>query len=190
MTALYCFIDQRIASILYSHYSKNLSLYKCCLAKFGCTTVIVILQIIFNRQCFLRKQPLERMSDIEMSYPQESNPTVVQPSSSQTSNTTPTPQPSHYRKKHNNSRQTFATFNNQTPSFNIRSGMKSTPTLRDTQSQFKIEKRKRANNRESDSDINFDAIERHYTVWFYPFVNNTIYNVTPLRFWFFNLQNC
>ena len=78
MTAIFCFIDQRIASLLYFHYSRNLSLYKCCLAKFGCTTIIVIFQILFNRQCFLRKQPIVRsnVNDIEMSYPQTDEPTL------------------------------------------------------------------------------------------------------------------
>ena len=115
MTALYCFIDQRIASLLYFHYSKDLSLYKCCLAKFGCTTIIVILQILFDRRCLLRKQPLERRStnyDIELSYPR--------PDVSQNSSTTTQPlQPS-------------SSLNNQTPSFNLRSNMKSTPNHRVT----------------------------------------------------------
>ena len=132
MTALYCFIDQRIASLLYSHYSKDLSLYKCCLAKFGCTTIIVILQILFDRRCLLRKQPLERRSpndihDIELSYPR--------PDVSQSSITTTQPL------------QHSSSINNQTPSFNLRSNTKSTPNHRVT---FDTSQRGR---------LNFDAIE-------------------------------
>ena len=95
MTAIFCFIDQRIASLLYFHYSRNLSLYKCCLAKFGCTTIIVIFQILFNRQCFLRKQPIVRssdMNDIEMSYPTLNG-------SSRRNSQTQTTQPSPFQKK-------------------------------------------------------------------------------------------
>ena len=144
MTALYCFIDQRIASLLYSHYSKDLSLYKCCLAKFGCTTIIVILQILFDRRCLLRKQPLERRSpndihDIELSYPR--------PDVSQSSITTTQPL------------QHSSSINNQTPSFNLRSNTKSTPNHRVT---FDTSQRGR---------LNFDAIEteNETQIWYYQF---------------------
>ena len=163
MTAIFCFVDQRIASLLYFHYSRNLSLYKCCLAKFGCTTIIVIFQILFNRQCFLRKQPIERTNDIELSYPQTDTQQSVLNSQLLT-----TAQPSLYRKKNKPSMQPSSTINNQTPSFNLRSGMKSTPNNRNTLPLVNRSNRPLNN---SDSDINFDAIERHYTVWFCPLKN-------------------
>ena len=161
MTAIFCFIDQRIASLLYFHYSRNLSLYKCCLAKFGCTTIIVIFQILFNRQCFLRKQPIVRsnVNDIEMSYPQTDEPTL---NVSRHGNSQIT-QPSRFQKK-NYSQQTSAGIANQTPSFNLRSNMKSTPSHRGTQSQVRLGSttptlHTRARN--SNSDLDFDAIETH-----------------------------
>ena len=179
MTAILCFIDQRIASLLYFHYSKSLSLYKCCMAKFGCTTIIVILQIIFNRHCFLRKQPpLERPSyDIEMANHIPNGQTASQQSvlNSQTSNP-----PSRYRKKAVY-RQPSSAFQiqsqSQTPSFNLRSSMKSTPVTRGTNLNVTDGKFNSTTNRhgftnpdihsparDSESDVNLDAIARNYTV--------------------------
>ena len=121
MTALFCFIDQRIASLLYSHYRKELSLYKCCLSKFGFTTIIVLFQILFDRRCTLRKPQERNLNDIELSYP-----------------TNDTNQQSRVQLQPSNF--------NQTPSFNIRSAMKSTPT--------------NSNNRNfTATQVDFDAIE-------------------------------
>ena len=44
-------------------------------------------------------------------------------------------QPYHYLKRAKNTRQTSYAFQNQTPSFNLRSSMKSTPISRDTHLQ-------------------------------------------------------
>ena len=123
MTAIFCFIDQRIASLLYSHYRRELSLYKCCLSKFGFTTIIVLFQILFDRRCALRKPQESNLNDIELSCPTKEN--------NQTRSTRFELQPSNF---------------NQTPSFNIRSAMKSTPT--------------NSNNRNfTATQVDFDAIE-------------------------------
>ena len=123
MTAIFCFIDQRIASLLYSHYRRELSLYKCCLSKFGFTTIIVLFQILFDRRCALRKPQESNLNDIELSCPTKEN--------NQTRSTRFELQPSNF---------------NQTPSFNSRSAMKSTPT--------------NSNNRNfTATQVDFDAIE-------------------------------
>ena len=175
ITAIYCFIDQRIAALLYNHYSRDLSLYKCCLAKFGFTTIIVILQILFDRQCTLRKLPIERPNyDIEMSHPQPNEPTVLQQSTVNSQTFKTKTQPSRYVKRANSRQPSFA-LQNQSPSFNLRSSMKSTPINRDTNLKLEASARSnptakrdrpfnQTNVRDSDSDVNFDAVARNYTV--------------------------
>ena len=134
MTALFCFIDQRIASLLYTHYRKELSLYKCCLSKFGFTTIIVLFQILFDRRCTLRKPQESNLNDIELSFPtNETN---------QTSSTRVQPQSS-------GSRPDFT----HTPSFIIKSAMKSTP-------RNSADNSTKSNDRNfTTTRIDFDAIE-------------------------------
>ena len=135
MTVLYCFIDQRLASLLYYHYSENLSLYKCCVAKLGCTTIIVLLQIVFDRRCSLRKPHESRTLSIEP--PSNKTSFYSNPPSTRTQpfpnadlemtnrNHTFTEQPNSLLL----SQQTNM-LNSETPSFNLRSAMKSTPKQR------------------------------------------------------------
>ena len=96
------------------------------------------------------------MNDIEMSYPTLNG-------SSRRNSQTQTTQPSPFQKK-NFSNQTTSGLANQTPSFNLRSNMKSTPSHRGTQSQVRLGSttptlHTRARN--SNSDLDFDAIETH-----------------------------
>jgi len=135
MTALFCFIDQRIASLLYSHYRKELSLYKCCLSKFGFTTIIVLFQILFDRRCTLRKPQERNLNDIELSYP-----------------TNDTNQQSRVQLQPSNFNQTPASFTH-TPSFNIKSAMKSSP-------RNSADNSTKSNDRNfTTTRIDFDAIE-------------------------------
>lgn len=61
LTAIVCFIDQRIASLLYHQFSHKLHIHKRCCGKFFFTTIIVLVQILFDKDCSLKK-PLESKS--------------------------------------------------------------------------------------------------------------------------------
>jgi hypothetical protein len=56
ITAVLCFIDQRIASLLYHNFKDKLHIHKRCIAKFFCTTIVVICQILFDRDCALKNK--------------------------------------------------------------------------------------------------------------------------------------
>jgi hypothetical protein len=56
VTAVLCFIDQRIASLLYHHFKDKLHIHKRCIAKLFCTTFVVVCQILFDRDCSLRNK--------------------------------------------------------------------------------------------------------------------------------------
>lgn len=62
ITAIICFIDQRVASLLYNHFRDRLQIHKRFFSKLFCTTVIVIFQIIFDRDCSFRKSRLTEQS--------------------------------------------------------------------------------------------------------------------------------
>jgi hypothetical protein len=102
MTAIICFIDQRLASFLYNQYRDQLHIHKRWFAKIFFTTIIVLCQIIFDKNCNLsKKKHSNGLNDnTELSAPQTELTTFELSSNHST---------------------------NQTPSFNLRSNKKSTP---------------------------------------------------------------
>jgi hypothetical protein len=56
IAAVLCFIDQRIASILYHNFKDKLSIHKRWFAKLFCTTLVVLCQILFDKDCSFNKK--------------------------------------------------------------------------------------------------------------------------------------
>ena len=74
ITAVLCFIDQRIASLLYHNFKDKLHIHKRCFAKFFCTTIVVICQILFDRDCSLKNKSQIVVDHTEMTQIKTSQP--------------------------------------------------------------------------------------------------------------------
>jgi hypothetical protein len=66
LSAILCFIDQRVASLLYHHFKGKLKIHKRFFAKFFCTTIVVIFQIIFDKDCSVAKKPQSPIDQTEL----------------------------------------------------------------------------------------------------------------------------
>jgi hypothetical protein len=102
MTVIICFIDQRFASFLYNQYRDQLQIHKRWFGKICFTTLIVLCQIIFDKNCTIsKKNHFNTQTDKkELSAHHTELTTFELPSNPSTS---------------------------LTPSFNLRSNKKSTP---------------------------------------------------------------
>ena len=61
ITAVLCFIDQRIASLLYHNFKDKLHIHKRCFAKLFCTTIKIIEFIFFflqEKRVLLYRRPV------------------------------------------------------------------------------------------------------------------------------------
>jgi hypothetical protein len=74
LSAILCFIDQRLASLLYHHFKDNLSIHKRFFAKFFCTTIVVIFQIIFDKDCSVAKKPQSPIDQTELNEIKSTQP--------------------------------------------------------------------------------------------------------------------
>jgi hypothetical protein len=111
IAAILCFIDQRLASFLYNQYRDQLQIHKRWFGKFFFTTLIVLCQILFDKNCTLAKKNHSniQIEKIELSAPQPVNHTEL---------------------------TTFNQSTTQTPSFNLRSSQKSTPNRPNAQKKL------------------------------------------------------
>jgi hypothetical protein len=66
LSALLCFIDQRLASFLYHHFRDNLQIHKRCIGNFFFTTIIVVIQIIFDKNFSFTKKSQTSFNQTEM----------------------------------------------------------------------------------------------------------------------------
>jgi hypothetical protein len=80
LSAILCFIDQRLASFLYHRFNDKLQIHKRCFSKFFFTTIIVVCQIIFDKQFSFSKKSNSTFNQTEMTNIESTHPTVNQPS--------------------------------------------------------------------------------------------------------------
>jgi hypothetical protein len=102
ITAILCFIDQRIASLLYRHFQHKLHIHKRWFAKLFCTTFIVICQILFDKDCSIKNnsQVVEQTELTQIKSIQPQSPSFnLRTNQKSTPNKTfsPTPMPRTFR---------------------------------------------------------------------------------------------
>jgi hypothetical protein len=74
VTAVLCFIDQRIASFLYRHFKDKLHIHKRFFSKFFCTTFVVMCQILFDKDCSLINKSQSVVDQTELTNIESTQP--------------------------------------------------------------------------------------------------------------------
>lgn len=79
LSAILCFIDQRLASFLYHRFKDTLQIHKRCFGKFFFTTIIVACQIIFDKKFFFTTKSHTSFDQTEMTTIESARPSFTQP---------------------------------------------------------------------------------------------------------------
>jgi hypothetical protein len=77
ISAILCFIDQRLASFLYHRFCHTLQIHKRCFSKIFCTTLIVVCQIISDKKFSFAKKSQPAHDQTEMTCIENTSPSIT-----------------------------------------------------------------------------------------------------------------